>query len=61
LEGKVEVTLGMKKYVMTKGDAAYWRGSVPHRGISISKKPAKTLNVNLIPGIRVAPFGEPAK
>jgi transcriptional regulator with XRE-family HTH domain len=61
LEGKVEVTLGMKKYVMTKGDAAYWRGSVPHRGISISKKLAKTLNVNLIPGIRVAPFGEPAK
>jgi transcriptional regulator with XRE-family HTH domain len=61
LEGKVEVTLGMKKYVLTKGDAAYWKGSIPHKGISLSKKPAKTLNVNLIPGIRVGPFGEPAK
>ena len=56
LEGKVEVTLGTKKYVLEKGDAAYWKGSVPHRGISLSKKSARTLNVNLIPGIRVGIF-----
>jgi transcriptional regulator with XRE-family HTH domain len=54
LEGKVEVTLGTKKYILTKGDAAYWKGSTPHKGISLSKKPAKTLNINLIPGARVA-------
>jgi transcriptional regulator with XRE-family HTH domain len=54
LEGKVEVTLGTKKYTLTKGDAAYWKGSTPHKGISLSKKLAKTLNINLIPGARVA-------
>ena len=53
LEGKMEVTLGMKKYTLTKGDAAYWKGSIPHRGISLSKKPAQTLNVNLVPGTRI--------
>jgi transcriptional regulator with XRE-family HTH domain len=57
LEGKVEVTLGTKKYILEKGDAAYWKGSVPHKGLSLSKKPAKTLNVNLIPGVRVGVFG----
>ncbi len=56
LEGKVEVTLGMKKHILRKGDAAYWKGSIPHKGISLSKKPAKTLNVNLVPGIRVGMF-----
>jgi transcriptional regulator with XRE-family HTH domain len=61
LEGKAEVTLGTKKYILRKGDAAYWKGSIPHKGISLSKNPAKTLNVNLIPGIRVGPFGESAK
>jgi transcriptional regulator with XRE-family HTH domain len=61
LEGKVEVTLGKKKYIMEKGDAAYWKGSVPHRGLSLGKKPAKTLNVNLIPGIRVSVFGGQVK
>ena len=56
LEGKMEVTLGVKKYILNKGDAAYWKGSIPHRGLSLSKKPAKTLNVNLIPGTRVSIF-----
>jgi transcriptional regulator with XRE-family HTH domain len=54
LEGKVEVTLGTKKFTLSKGDAAYWKGSTPHKGISLSRKPAKTLNVNLVPGTRVA-------
>jgi len=53
LEGKVELTLGMKKYILAKGDAAYWKGSIPHRGLSLSKEPARTLNVNLVPGTRV--------
>jgi transcriptional regulator with XRE-family HTH domain len=61
LEGKVEVTLGLKKHILTKGDAAYWKGRVPHKGISLSKKPAKTLNVNLIPGTRIGVFEEQIK
>lgn len=56
LEGKVEVTLGSKRFVLKQGDAAYWNGSVPHKGISLSKKPAKTLNVHLIPGSRTGTF-----
>ena len=56
LEGKVEIVLGSKRFVLKKGDAAYWNGSVPHKGISLSKKPARTLNVHLIPGTRTETF-----
>jgi transcriptional regulator with XRE-family HTH domain len=56
LEGKVEVILGSKRFVLKQGDAAYWNGSVPHKGISLSKKPAKTLNVHLVPGKRTGTF-----
>ncbi len=53
LEGNIELTLGENKYIMNKGDAAYWNGHVPHKGLSLSKKPAKSLNVHFIPGKRV--------
>ena len=56
LEGRIEVTLGQKSFILRKGDAAYWHGAVPHKGISLSKKPAKTLNIHLIPGKRVGTF-----
>lgn len=56
LEGKVELTLGEKKFVLKKGDAAYFDGDLPHKGISLSKKPARSLNVHLIPGRRVGSF-----
>lgn len=56
LEGKVELTLGEKKFVLKKGDAAYFDGDLPHKGISLSKKPARSLNVHLIPGRRVGTF-----
>ena len=56
IEGRMELTLGEKKYSLKKGDAAYWNGSVPHKGISLSKKPAKTLNVHLVPGKRTGTF-----
>jgi len=56
LEGKVELILGSKRFILKQGDAAYWNGSVPHKGISLGKKPAKTLNVHLIPGTRTGTF-----
>ena len=56
LEGKIEVTLGAKKFIMKKGDAAYWYGKIPHKGVGLSKKPAKTLNVHLVPGKRAGSF-----
>lgn len=52
IEGKIEVTLGKDKFILKKGDAVYLNGSVPHKAISLSKKPARTLSVNLIPGSR---------
>ncbi len=58
LEGKMELTLGNKKFILKKGDAAYFDGDIPHKGISLSKKPAKTLNIHLIPGRRVGTFEE---
>ncbi len=56
LEGKVELTMGIKKHSLTEGDAVYLKGSTPHKGVSLSKKPAKTLNVHLIPGRRTETF-----
>jgi transcriptional regulator with XRE-family HTH domain len=52
LEGKVELTLGKEKFILKKGDASYWNGSIPHKGVSLSKKPAKALNVHFAPGRR---------
>lgn len=56
LDGKIEITLGSEKYILKEGDAAYWYGSIPHKGVSVSRKPARTLNVHLIPGKRVGTF-----
>jgi transcriptional regulator with XRE-family HTH domain len=56
LEGKIELTLGIKKHILEKGDAAYWNGNIPHKGISLSKRPAKSLNVHFIPGRRIGTF-----
>jgi len=56
LEGKVELILGSKRFVLKQRDAAYWNGSVPHKGVSLGKKPARTLNVHLIPGKRTGTF-----
>jgi transcriptional regulator with XRE-family HTH domain len=54
LEGKIEMTFGNKQYILKKGDAVYFDGNIPHKAISLSKKPAKTMNVNFIPGVRIS-------
>ena len=56
LEGKLELTLGEKRFVLNEGDAAYFIGEIPHGGKSVSKKSARTLNVHLIPGSRIGTF-----
>jgi transcriptional regulator with XRE-family HTH domain len=56
IEGTVEMTLGNKKFILKKGDTVYFDGEIPHKGISLSKKPARSLNVHLIPGRRVGTF-----
>lgn len=56
LEGKLELTLGEKKFSLNRGDAAYFIGEIPHGGKSLSKKPARTINVHLIPGTRIGSF-----
>jgi len=52
VEGRMELTLGDQTFVLKRGDSAYWNGIVPHKGTSISEKPAIALNVHLIPGKR---------
>ncbi len=59
LEGKLELTLGEKKFALSPGDAAYFIGEIPHGGKSLSKKLARTLNVHLIPGTRIGTFRPP--
>jgi transcriptional regulator with XRE-family HTH domain len=59
LEGRLELTLGEKKFALNRGDAAYFIGDIPHGGKSLSKKPAKTMNVHLIPGTRIGTFEGP--
>jgi len=56
IEGKIWLTLGEKKLILKKGDAAYFEGDILHKAISLSKKHAKTLNVHLIPGSRIGIF-----
>ena len=58
LEGKMELTLDRKKILLKKGDSAYYNAIIPHKGVSVSKKPARTLNVHLIPGRRTGSFEE---
>lgn len=56
LEGKLELTLGEKKFTLNEGDAAYFIGEIPHGGKSLSKRPARTINVHLVPGTRIGSF-----
>jgi quercetin dioxygenase-like cupin family protein len=56
LEGKIELTLGTRNHILKKGDAAYWYGDIPHKGISLSKHAVRTLNIHIIPGKRVGTF-----
>ncbi|HBF43768.1 MAG TPA: hypothetical protein DDW42_09125 [Desulfobacteraceae bacterium] len=50
LEGGIKLTLGSNDFILKKGNAAYWNGNVPHRGIRLGRNPAKALHVHLIPG-----------
>ena len=50
LEGKMKLTLGAKEFILKKGNAAYWNGSIPHKAIGLGKNLAKSLHVHLIPG-----------
>ena len=50
LEGKMKLTLGSKEFILKKGNAAYWNGNVPHKGIGMGRKLTKALHVHLIPG-----------
>jgi len=50
LEGRIKLTLGSKEFTLKKGNAAYWNGTVPHKGINMGTKPARALHVHLIPG-----------
>jgi len=56
LDGKIKLTLGTKTYVLQKGDSGYWNGTVPHMGVSLSKKPATSLHIHMIPGSRIGTF-----
>ena len=56
IEGKIDMTLGEKRYVLSKGDSVYYDGDIPHSAISLSGKPANTLNVHLIPGSRTGRY-----
>ena len=56
LEGKLELTLGEKKFMLNPGDAAYFLCEIPHGGRSLGKRAARTLNVHLIPGSRIGTF-----
>jgi transcriptional regulator with XRE-family HTH domain len=50
LEGRTCLTLGSKEFILRKGDAAYWNGSVPHKAIGLTNRPTRSLHVHLMPG-----------
>jgi mannose-6-phosphate isomerase-like protein (cupin superfamily) len=49
LDGKLRLTLDDETIDMAKGDAIYYDSTTAHSGISLSKKPAKTLNLHFSP------------
>ena len=50
LEGKILVSLGEEKIILKKGDALYFEANVPHKGSSLSIRPARVLAVYMVPG-----------
>jgi transcriptional regulator with XRE-family HTH domain len=56
LEGRMQLTLGATTHLLKRGDSAYWDGKIPHKGISLTAKRARTLNVHLVPGKRTGTF-----
>ena len=59
LEGKMKLTLGEKEFSLKKGDSAYYNAVIPHQAISLSKRPARVLNVHFIPSNRSSSFDTP--
>lgn len=45
LEGQLKFFYGEEEFLLKKGDSVYFDPSVPHRGVTVGKKPAKTLIV----------------
>ena len=45
-----------KEFILKKGDSAYYNAVIPHQAISLSKKPARVLNVHFIPSNRSSTF-----
>jgi transcriptional regulator with XRE-family HTH domain len=56
LEGKIKLSLGRKTFTLNKDDVAYFDGELPHKGVNLGKKAARTLNVHLVPGRRSGTF-----
>jgi transcriptional regulator with XRE-family HTH domain len=53
LEGKVEANLGGDKVMLEEGDTILYDGNIPHRFLSLSKKPARALAVLVAPDRRL--------
>lgn len=45
LQGRINIFYGGKKYCLRKGDSICFNSSVPHRGETVGKRPAKALVV----------------
>ena len=61
VEGPIEIVLENRHFTLETGDAAYWDGTIPHGAVGLSDKPAKTLNIHIIPGKRTGSFQLPEK
>ena len=53
LEGTIKLFLDDKEILLETGDAIYFDSSLPHAGISIGDKPAKTLHTHFTPQTRI--------
>jgi len=53
LEGKAKIILGKIHAVLHRADAVYFDSRLPHLGVSLRRKPAKTLHVHFTPRERI--------
>ena len=48
-KGKMEVTVGDKKYLLAEGDTIYFDSAIPHKFVGVGMEPAEGINVTFPP------------
>lgn len=48
-KGRVELTVGQKKYILNEGDSVYFNSGIPHQYVCLSKGTSQGIAINIPP------------